>query len=107
MSLQNVSTVGNTVYVSVVLTKAAGQVGTPVAVSATVKLSHEGTLISPDPTASVSVNAGVATVTFNHAVNRDNTLSGDWAFGIATTGDLVAAYDGSFHLTRATVLDAS
>lgn len=106
MSLSDVFDVGDIVYIETTHTKAAGQSGTPASVTATVTLEKpDGTLVDPAPTATVSVNGGVATVTWSQNVgSTSSAAAGYWKFRVVTAGDLVDAYDGSFYVRTSDVV---
>lgn len=98
MSLGNVFFVGQVVYVSTVHTKDAGQAGTPSTVTAVVTLESP-TGIQSAPTPTVTMNTGVATVTWTANVGTTSALAaGSWYFRVVTAGDLIDAYEGAFHV---------
>ncbi len=99
MSLNDVFRVGQVVYVSTVHTKDVGQVGTPSTVTAVVAVEREGTLVTPAPTATVTMNLGVATVTWSQSVGTTTvTAAGAWKFRVVTAGDLIDVYEGAFYV---------
>ncbi len=98
MSLSDVFFVGKTVYVTTVHTKSPDQVGTPSTVNATITLESP-TGVTSAPTATVTMNTGVATVTWSAAVGTTTALAaGRWTFRVVTTGDLLDAYEGAFYV---------
>ncbi len=98
MSLSDVFFVGKTVYVTTVHTKSPDQAGTPSTVTAAVTLESP-TGVQSTPTPTVTMNLGVATVTWSANVGTTTAVAaGNWTFRVVTSGDLIDAYEGAFHV---------
>lgn len=94
---------GDKVFFSRTFTKAAGQTGTPAAV--TVVLTLKDPLgATTTPTVTTNVALGVATSTASATIPAANTSAGMWYARWVCSGDIIAVEEEAFFVKASAVL---